>query len=211
MPTQPYDAIAVFGSQLTATGKFPDYVYNEIDYAVGLLDDGAASTLVFCGSHALKHGLQGRRECEVAAEYLGDHHPGHLPRLRKEARSTSIPEKWLFTKTGYPDLHRIHVVTIEPLLPRIRFLGNWIYGDEGELSFTALPWPNDAFSDEPRLLQDAECALTVRGIPVRGTSEHEPMARGDHRRLLNEDGSSRWDEIRRDHYECDKYGGLHHP
>jgi hypothetical protein len=197
--------VAVFGAQLNSQGSFPPYVLQEIDRAIKLIEAGATHYLVFCGSHALKQGLQGPTECEVARAYVAQHHPSYLKRFRGEDKSTNIPENWLLMKLGFPHLEHIHLITIEPLLPRVQWLGQMVYGNDAELSFEALPWPAQDFPNEKRLLQDAQCTLTERGFQGRR------MGPGEHRFLLDESTSrSRWNELRLDHHNCPSYGSLHH-
>jgi hypothetical protein len=185
----------VFGTQLDEQGAFPPFVPLLIDRAVDHIRLGRAPKIVFCGSHPLKAGyLRGPKECDAAEAYLRHRHPGIIARgqFYKEDRSTSVPENWLFLKQNFPHLRRLHLVTIAPLLPRIRFLGDWIYGDNAALSFESLSWTRIDFPHEPRMLRNARCTLTTRN----------QMRRGDHGFLLKKDGSSRWDELRLDHHAC---------
>lgn len=187
-----YDAVAVFGTKLQPDGKFPAFVYDEIDHAIGFLKRGRATYIIFCGSHSLKAELKGEKECEVAKRYVDEHYPEHSHRVLMEDQSTCIPENWLFLRKNFPTLRRIHLVTIAPLVPRIEFLGDWIYGDHGQLSFTGLPLEPGNFPNEARLLRDVKCILMKRN----------KIKRGDYKSLLNSDGSSCWNKLRLDHHHC---------
>lgn len=195
-----YDAVVVFGTQLNDKGEFPQFVYQLIDSAIGILAQNKAETFIFCGSHAMKSGLSGRKEADVAYEYVRRYHSNFIHRMKLEKHSTNIPENWLFLKVNFPSLRSIYLITIRPLLPRIKFLGDWIYGNDATLTFGTLPEDEKEFPNEKRLLQDAECTLLKRN----------KMRRGDHTFLLKKKTESRWNELRLDHHNCPRYGNLHH-
>ncbi len=188
-----YDAVAVFATRLQDDGTFLPFVYHEIDRAVAIIETGQASHLIFCGSHWAGEEFRGTRECDVAEAYLSERHPHILPYLLKEGRSTTVPENLLYMKLCFPGIRTIHQVTIVPLLPRMKFCGDWIYGDEGELTYETLPWPADDFPHEPKLLQIMRCIFTVQNDKMRG----------DHTFLLCEGSEeSRWKELWDSHGSC---------
>lgn len=188
-----YDAVAVFGTRLQENNTFLPFVYQELDQAVTLVEGGLASRLIFCGSHWAGEGFGGVRECDVAEAYLAKRHAPILPYFMKEGRSTTVPENWLYMKLAFPDIRKIHLVTIKPLLPRMKFCGDWIYGDEGSLSFEALSWPATSFPHEAKLLQIMRCIFTVQN--------HK--RRGDHTFLLRKgSGESCWEELWDAHGSC---------
>lgn len=202
MPTYQADVVVVFGTMLREDGKFPQHVYQQLDWAIELLQAGVAPRIAVCGSHAMKVGLRGLLpECDVAAQYLQESQSSRRWSIHKVTNATNTPENWLFLKILLLEqlgltLPRIKMVTLLPLLPRITFFGRRIFGVEAELSFDAIPWPSDEFSGEKRLLADARCTLAS-------------MEPGDHTFLLYPDGSSRWNELRLAHHACPYYGGIH--
>lgn len=188
-----YDAVAVFGTRLQDDGTFLPFVYKELDQAVALVEQGRAPRLIFCGSHWAGEGLRGKRECDVAEAYVSRRHPHVLPYFYKERRSTTVPENWLYMKIGFPAVRTIHLVTITPLLERIKFCGDWIYGDEGSLTYEALPWPASDFPHEPQLLRIMRCMFTVQNRKKRG----------DHTFLLHKGSeTSCWTKLWTEHGSC---------
>lgn len=191
-----YDAVVVFGTRLQQNGTFLPIVYQEIDRAIKILKQSAAKQFIFCGSHWIKDGLRGPKECDVAEKYVGEKYPECLKQFKKEGRSTTVPENWLFLKLDFPEARRLHQVTLTPLLPRMQFFGDWIFGDEGELSFETLTCPESLYPQERRVFRDAKCILTV----------YNKMKRGDHKFLLK-NGKSRWKQLPDDHHNCQRCYG----
>ena len=183
-----YDAVVVCGMRLQDDNTFPPFVYQEIDRAIWLLSEGLAEWFVFCGNYWAGEADRGIRECDVAEAYLQERYPSFLSRFLKEGQSTVVQENWGFLKLTYPTLRRLHQVTITPLLPRMRYVAEWTYGDEAELSFTALPWPSVDFPLERTLLKIAKCI-------------YASMERGDHTFLIR-NGVSRWQELWKAHENC---------
>lgn len=194
---QLYDAVVVFGTRLKEDNTFPEHVYLQIDMAVNMLNLGLASRMIFCGSHWAASGSREIKECDVAEAYVTRRYPQHLARLSKEGRSTVTPENWLFLKRDFPEIRQLHLVTITPLVARIVFLGDYIYGDTVSISVTALPWSPTDYPHESVLLREAQCIFT------RWTS----MKRGDDGFLVNPDGSSRWKELSDSHHACPCWSG----
>lgn len=188
-----YDAVAVFGARLQEDNSFPSFVYKEIDRAMQLVESGQAPRLIFCGNYWAGEKFRGVRECDVAEKYIRVRYPHILSRFYKEGRSTTVPENWLFMKLDFPSVRKIHQVTIEPFLPRMKFCGDWIYGDDGELTHEALPWPN-TFPHEPLLLKIMQCMFTVQNNKKRG----------DHTFLLQKGSSnkSQWVKLWDAHGGC---------
>lgn len=187
------DAVAVFGTRLQNDGTFLPFVYQEIDRAVAMIETGQAPKFIFCGSHWAGESFNGTRECDVVEAYLQRSHPHILPYFLKEERSTTVQENWLYMKLTFPNIRRIHHITIMPFLPRMQFCGDWIYGDEGSLTHEALPWPAEDFPHEPQLLRDAQCIFKV----------FYHMERGDHTFLLYpESDISRWVALWQEHGNC---------
>ncbi|HSX02558.1 MAG TPA: ElyC/SanA/YdcF family protein [Candidatus Saccharimonadia bacterium] len=195
-----YDAIVVFGNRLREKNgserEFEPFVYQEIDRAVELLSRGAAPLLVFCGNYWAGEADRGIRECDVAEAYMSRRHPEYLPQFRKEGRSTCVQENWAYLRLTYPELRRLHQVTIAPLLPRMKFVGQQMYEDHGQLSFEALPWPDTEFRHEEKLLQVAGCIFeSVDPLKSRKRSPYE---------ILLQDGVSCWQELWKAHGGCAK-------
>lgn len=187
-----YDAVAVFGSQINSSGQFPPFVYQAIDRAIQLLEAGAASKLIFCGSHAFKMGQPSKKkvECEIAETYIREHYPQYIERFLKECESTSVVENWLYLRARFGPYRRIHLITIDPLLPRMKYVGDWMYGGYGRLSFETVPGFGDMFPDDARVLRNTKCILTVRNNMPRGRYQY-----------LLKNGRSIWQELRIEHRE----------
>lgn len=188
-----FDAIVVFGTRIQDDGTFLPFVYQEIDRAATLISEGRAPQFIFGGSHWAGESFRGVRECDIAEVYFKNTYPHLASTFLKENRSTCVPENWLFVKIGFPHLRRIHQITIAPLVSRMAFTADWIYGDDGELSHEALPWLASDFPYEEQLLRDARCIFTV----------YNNMKRGHHDFLLDrESGESKWEQLWQAHGNC---------
>ncbi len=184
-----YDAVVVCGTCLQDDNTFLPFVYAEIDRAIELLRQRQAEVFVFCGYYWAGETFRGIRECDVAEAYVRQRYPEYLPYFLKEDRSTVVQENWGFLRLTYPSLWRIHQVTIAPLLPRMQYVADWIYGDDGELTFEVLEGIEvPDFPFEEKNLEIAKCIFST-------------MDRGDMDFLI-QDGVSRWQEYWDSHLGC---------
>jgi len=200
----PTKAIVVFGTEKDKeTGKFPAFVYAELDEAVRLFLKGHAPHIILCGRHSFKN-LEPPEESEAfrMRRYIFDRY-GHLARIAKrgvillEQRSTSIPDNWAQLWLHYPTLQEVTLVTIRPLLPRIRFFGQKTCGNSVVITYAALQESPHRFPHERRRLAEARCMLEILGG-------------GSVTLLVDELGRSIWPALLRYHHaHCPQHERLH--
>jgi len=208
------DAIVVFGLQLGDKGELSDWLKARIDAAVRLYKKGKAKHIIFCGYYPLKRkDLQKYPEATAMKQYCLETYP-EVPAavIFKEERSLSTPDSLIFLRSGFPNLKRFTIVTQKTLGKRIKFLQEMIYGRSAKVEYVALPSSDKDFPLEAFLLDDMKCTFAFYTDHLPG-GKYKP---GEYQKLLNPDGTTRWDELRLLHHDCpfwsdDPSSRIRHP
>ena len=172
-----YDAIIVLASYPDIkTWKFPQQVYNCLDKAKQLLEEGAAPVIALSGDRGVMFDNRGIvqpfRECDKMAEYLLEHGVPKSKILREgKSRDTISNLYYLKKQILIPrDMKNIHFVVASFRIPRIKFLCERILGNEYHVTFEPIPAKKDSHYNEEHTWKVHELFL-------------ESMRPGDHQWL----------------------------
>lgn len=174
-----YDLIIVLGSQPdTSTWQFPDQIYNCLDRAKQLLDNGQAPFVATSGKWGINVDaldlIQPFRESDAMADYLLVKGVAPEKILRERDSKDSISNLYyLKTQLLMPyGMKRLLFVVAEFRIPRLKFLCGQILGEGYECRFEPIASEAGNTYDEANTLKVQKKFL-------------EPMEKGNHEWLAD--------------------------
>lgn len=177
-----------------------------LDEAAELFRRGVAPVIIVCGWRPLNRpDLTRYSESQVMEEYLVKTY-GHEPWAKnlvvmREPHSTSVPENLILVSHQFANLEEITIVVGELVVPRVMFFARAFFSPATTVRSHGCADGIGTAAKELRLLGDAQC--TIYSLSDKGFLALKTP--------LQVDGvlTSRWDELRQQHHDCQYYGGLH--
>ncbi|HEY4964453.1 MAG TPA: YdcF family protein [Candidatus Saccharimonadales bacterium] len=169
-----YDLIIVLGSQPdTKTWKFPKQIYDCLDKAKELFDNGVAPFIATSGKWGISIDNQGLtqpfRECDALADYLIKKGLPDRKILREgDSKDTISNLYYLKTQLLIPrHLNNLLFVAAGFRIPRLKFLCSRVLGSEYTVAFEPIECEVGSIYNEPHTLEVQ-------------TEFLKPMQSGDH-------------------------------
>lgn len=156
-----YDSVVILGYRPIHpdTWKFPNHVYNSLDRAAELSEQGCTRSITLCGKWTINfdvlHIQQPFRECDAMADYLLQRGVPAKTLYREGDSQDSISNfYYLKRQVCIPRrLRRLHFIAAEARLPRIAFLATRILGAGYTVSFEGVAYdPVQVSPNESRTL-----------------------------------------------------------